>query len=219
MNTPQQNGRIERKFASLYGRVRAMLNNARVTKELRSKLWAECAQNVTACENLLIADDEDDCSYKRFYGENPRYARHLRKFGEIAILTDHTKIRGKLSDRGKPAFFLGYCENHAEATYKFLNLTTNKAVTSRDVIWLNKNYADWKGLRGIHTRKISEEDDEYDDNSDIAPIEVVSDTPITDEPNDTVTPSTRLLRELRGLQFHTDGGNPTADWRLGNRKG
>ena len=30
VNTPQQNGRVERKFATLFGRVRAMLNGARL---------------------------------------------------------------------------------------------------------------------------------------------------------------------------------------------
>ena len=35
VNTPQQNGRVERKFQTLYGRVRAMLNGARLTKKLR----------------------------------------------------------------------------------------------------------------------------------------------------------------------------------------
>jgi hypothetical protein len=34
--TPQYNGRVERKFATLYGRVRAMLNAAKVTKVRRS---------------------------------------------------------------------------------------------------------------------------------------------------------------------------------------
>ena len=40
---PQFNGRIERKFATLYGRVRYMLNKARLTQDLCSKCWAECA--------------------------------------------------------------------------------------------------------------------------------------------------------------------------------
>jgi hypothetical protein len=32
--TPQFNGRVERKFATLYGRVRTMLNAARLLKDL-----------------------------------------------------------------------------------------------------------------------------------------------------------------------------------------
>ena len=39
-NTPQQNGVVERKLATLYGRIRSMLNAARINEELREKLWA-----------------------------------------------------------------------------------------------------------------------------------------------------------------------------------
>ena len=45
--TPQQNGRVERKFATLYGRVRAMLNGARVPNDLRNGIWTECADTAT----------------------------------------------------------------------------------------------------------------------------------------------------------------------------
>jgi hypothetical protein len=42
-NSPQQNGRIERKFATLNGKCRAMLNAAEFNKEIRHKMWAYCA--------------------------------------------------------------------------------------------------------------------------------------------------------------------------------
>ena len=41
--TPQQNGKVERKFATLYSKVRAMMNSARVPTEIINVLWAECA--------------------------------------------------------------------------------------------------------------------------------------------------------------------------------
>ena len=40
-HTPQQNGIVERDFAFLYGRVRAMLNQAELTWTMREKMWAE----------------------------------------------------------------------------------------------------------------------------------------------------------------------------------
>jgi hypothetical protein len=144
--TPQQNGRVERKFAALYGRVRAMLNGARITKEMRNKLWAECARTATVCENIIMPKEHEESSFATFYGESPRYARYLRTFGEIAIITDNKKIKGKLADRGKACMFLGYSESHTGDTYNFLDLSTWKSVMSRDVIWLGKNYADWKGI-------------------------------------------------------------------------
>ena len=41
--TPQQNGKIERKFATLFGRTIGMLNGAKLTKTKRRMLWAEVA--------------------------------------------------------------------------------------------------------------------------------------------------------------------------------
>ncbi len=49
--TPQQNGRVERKFATMYGKVRAMLNDAKLTAALRKKLWAKAANTSTILEN------------------------------------------------------------------------------------------------------------------------------------------------------------------------
>jgi hypothetical protein len=39
-DSPQLNGKIERKFATLYGRVRAILNGAVFTEHLRHVMWA-----------------------------------------------------------------------------------------------------------------------------------------------------------------------------------
>jgi hypothetical protein len=38
-NTPQQNGQVERSFATLWGCMRAMLNNSGVNEEMRNELW------------------------------------------------------------------------------------------------------------------------------------------------------------------------------------
>ena len=38
VDTPQQNGVVERAFATLYGRVRAMINYAKLNEEMRKKL-------------------------------------------------------------------------------------------------------------------------------------------------------------------------------------
>ena len=66
----------------------------------------------------------------------------------MAIVTNHAnrKLRGKLVDRGKPCLYLGPAENHAGDVHRFLNLATKRIVHSRDVIWLNKVYGEWKSL-------------------------------------------------------------------------
>jgi hypothetical protein len=51
--TPQRNGKVERKFQTLHGRIRAVLNGADLEGELRDKIWAECVMNVTHLSNII----------------------------------------------------------------------------------------------------------------------------------------------------------------------
>ena len=51
-NTPQHNGRVERKFQTLYNRVCAMLNAARLTQSMRNNLWAERTRTTTSQQNV-----------------------------------------------------------------------------------------------------------------------------------------------------------------------
>jgi hypothetical protein len=163
--TPQQNGKVERKFATLYGRARSMLNGAKVIKTLRNRLWAECAKTATDLENVSVSPRDKLNALNRFYKtkDDPKWVRYLRTFGEICVATDRsdTKIRGKLEDRGHFCMFLGYSNDHAGNVYRLLKLKTNKVIMSRDITWLNKNWGTWKGLTKItetHSNDFDEED-------------------------------------------------------------
>ena len=67
--TPQQNGMVERAFATLFGRVRALMTNAGFEKVKRETLWAECAATATKLDNLLVRTSEKknhmSCSMER----------------------------------------------------------------------------------------------------------------------------------------------------------
>jgi transposase InsO family protein len=52
--TPQQNGKFERSFATLYGKTRSMLNSARLTTTLRQVLWASGASLAVQLENIIV---------------------------------------------------------------------------------------------------------------------------------------------------------------------
>ena len=43
--------------------------------------------------------------------------------------------------------YLGRARDHATDTYRFLNLETELVLISRDVIWLNKVYGEFKGSK------------------------------------------------------------------------
>ncbi len=140
--TPQQNGRVERKFATLYGRLRAMMKAVKLPTKIRQGVWAEAARTATLLENLFCTPLKDVPAYERFFGKEHKDARHLRTFGEMAIVANHhnKKTRGKLDDRGKVCMFVGYAKDSDEEVYQFLNLNTKKIVTSRDVSWMGKYY-------------------------------------------------------------------------------
>jgi hypothetical protein len=98
--TPQQNGVVERKFATLYGRVRAMLNGARLPERLRAGLWAHAAETATSLSNIEIKPGGQMSSYESVYGKLPGWASHLKIFGEVAIVANDKNrgIQGKLED-------------------------------------------------------------------------------------------------------------------------
>jgi transposase InsO family protein len=66
-NTPQQNGKIERKFATLYGKIRSVLNAADFPALLRSRLWYNAAKCVTQLENTIV-DSSTMTASEKFTG-------------------------------------------------------------------------------------------------------------------------------------------------------
>ena len=103
-----------------------------------------------------------DPPYKRFYQEIPKWAYNLRTFGEIGIVSDQRskKTRGKLKDRGFPCMFVGYPKDHAADTYKMFNLQTKKVIMSRNIIWLNKFYSEYKKTEYKKVIEIYDEDED-----------------------------------------------------------
>ena len=97
-NTPQQNGKIERKFATLYGRIRFVLNAAGSPAFLRSRLWSYAAKCVTQLENTIV-DSSTMTASEKLTGSNTKWFKNLvRTFGEIGITYNNQKIKGKLDN-------------------------------------------------------------------------------------------------------------------------
>ncbi len=160
--TPQFNGRVERKFATLYSKVRAMLNGAKLPTVKRKGLWTEAARTATDLENILVSTRKPVASYNAFFEKELPGLRNMRTFGEVAIVNDHKKrkMRGKLDDRGRPCIVLGRAENHNRDVYRFLNLETDRIIRSRDALWLNQQYGDWKGITQQDVTTIDDDDDD-----------------------------------------------------------
>jgi hypothetical protein len=98
--TPQINGKAERKFQTLYGRIRAMLNGANSEGELRDKIWAECVMNVTYFSNIISTKSSLKSPFELLYGERPKLQYNLKIFCENVVVKTKEKIQAKLSNRG-----------------------------------------------------------------------------------------------------------------------
>jgi hypothetical protein len=122
-------------------------------------------------------------------------------------------MRGKLEDRGRACLHLGRAEDQPRDSYRFLNLETHRVIHSRDVLWLDQNYGDWKGLNT--NRTIHDSDDEDDelliDLEDASPLpqdreEVIEVLPNTPLPEPQVNP--RLKGAMRKIADHNTPAEP-----------
>ena len=140
-DSPQQNGVVERAFATLAARGRAMMIAAGMDEEDRYKFWAEAfniAATVSNINPFRRKNEEKNLSpYQRFYGEDarPKWIPHMHVFGEIGQKPTRTKIKSKVADRSDKVMFLGYAEDHAGDCFRVYRFDTDRVVTTRDARW------------------------------------------------------------------------------------
>jgi Reverse transcriptase (RNA-dependent DNA polymerase)/gag-polypeptide of LTR copia-type len=179
-NTPQQNGRVERKFAVLCDCVRSLINSAKLPEILRQKCWAEAANHATDILNGTCTINNVIPPYKLFYDENPPYYKYLRTFGEITVTSTlvNKKISAKTANRGTLSIYLGRAQNHSSDSYRLLKLDTMKVIISRNVKFTNLTYADYYQHNDKAENRfdaLSDNEDEDDDKESIAEIQFCND--------------------------------------------
>jgi hypothetical protein len=118
-DSPQQNGKVERRFATLYGRVRAMLNERDFNWPLRHTMWAYASLHATKLDNSLIMPETHLSPVFMYYGHTPAWDDHLHSFGEIAIVKLTAIIKALLDNKGFPAIYLVPSVDHKGDTYVF----------------------------------------------------------------------------------------------------
>jgi len=105
--TPQQNGKVERKFQTFYGRIRAVLNHAGFENGERSGIWAECARAITFLSNITASKTKEKCPYQLLFGNKLKVPPSLRISGEIGVITTKDNVQEKLKTRGTACNFVG----------------------------------------------------------------------------------------------------------------
>ena len=70
------------------------------------------------------------------FGQNPRWAKHLKLFGEAGTVKISTSTSPKLADRGAQCMMVGYAESHDGDVYRKWNPITRRVHITRDIIWM-----------------------------------------------------------------------------------
>ncbi len=136
--SPQCNGKVERWFATMFGRVRAILNQGKIIdKGEWAKFAGELMHTVTQVENTLIQEKGEKSSHEKFWRKEAPHTQHLRIPLEIGIASNLKKKKAKLDNRGEKMTFLGHADDHAGDVCQFWNPKTGKVIISRDVRWTN----------------------------------------------------------------------------------
>lgn len=123
--TPQQNGVSERKNRSLVEMGRCLLLDAKMPK----KYWAEAINTACYLQNLLPSSAISKTPFELWTLEKPD-VDHLQLFGSQAYVWIPKEKRSKLDSKSVKMTFVGYSQQHKG--YRFLDLSTNKIVVSRD---------------------------------------------------------------------------------------
>jgi hypothetical protein len=142
-DSPQQIGKIKRKFATLYGSVRATLNSAEFTPTLRNVMWAFCSLQATRLDNILKRPETRLSIYEMYHVETPKWIPFLRALGEIAIVKTPTKLQARLRNRGIPGIYSGPVEDHKGDTYTIWNIITKHVFESHSAILLDQTYVEF----------------------------------------------------------------------------
>ena len=152
--TPQQNSVAERRIPTLMGRARGMLIQAGVESKYKGEFWCEVISTATKLDNIMVRPERTKPHHTLFYGEDAKYTRSLRTFGEMAVIAIHEgkRMRSKLDDRGKTCMFVGYADDHTKDIYRFLNIHTRRIVLSRDMRWLNIIWKQYK-KKSLYARR------------------------------------------------------------------
>ena len=139
---------MERAFATMLGKTRAIMNGAGFDGKKRHLFWTEAANTITHLENITIRKRHTRTPYYLFYSKDAPYTKHLQVFGQLGIVKV-LQPTNKLSNKGLKAIFVGYAEKHAGNVYRFMNPNTYRIILSRDVKWLSKRYGEEKNVKPL----------------------------------------------------------------------
>lgn len=129
VNTPEQNGLVERKHQHILNLARSL----RIQSNVPIKFWGYCISHATYLINRLPTPVlKNKTPYKMLYEKLPDYTQ-LRVFGSLVHVCTPSHNRAKFDPRSVKCVFLGFPT--ATKGYIVTELHSGKICVSRDVVF------------------------------------------------------------------------------------
>lgn len=129
VNTPQQNGRVERKHRHVFNVARAL----RFQANLPIEFWGECILTTGYLINRTPSSVlEFQTSYERVYKQKPGYD-HLRVLGSLCFAHNQNRAGDKFAERSRRCVFVGY--PHGKKGWRLYDLDKLELFVSHNVVF------------------------------------------------------------------------------------
>jgi hypothetical protein len=93
---------------------------ANVPFAMRFKIWKEAVKTATLLDGLLVIQvgGQLKTRFEHAFGSNPKFANHLRTWGEAGTVKTKITATSKIADRGVQCMFIGYALDHDGDCYR-----------------------------------------------------------------------------------------------------